>query len=146
MLFDFSLRLEILFGYCYLLLPLSSFQCFNKDPALVLQVFKEERLDRMQVIRLIILVADAGWLPQPLASTIEIIEIIDAADVADLLLLVWRCMHHARASNSNWGGVLDSVPQSVASAEKVQVSFDQVLSFSSFLDVFFLCVILIREP
>uniref|UniRef100_A0A7I4BIE9 Uncharacterized protein n=1 Tax=Physcomitrium patens TaxID=3218 RepID=A0A7I4BIE9_PHYPA len=85
------------------------------------RVFKEERLDRMQVIRLIILVADAGWLPQPLASTIEIIEIIDAADVADLLLLVWRCMHHARASNSNWGGVLDSVPQSVASAEKAQM-------------------------
>ena len=51
--------------------------CYYRNPALLLQVFKEERLDRMQIIRLINLVADAGWLPQPLASTVEIIEIID---------------------------------------------------------------------
>lgn len=96
----------------------------RRDPGLPPpRVFKEERLDRMQVIRLINLVADAGWLPQPLASTIEIIEIIDGADVADLLLLVWRCMHHAMAfGNKSWGGSSDPVvAQTGAPAEKAQV-------------------------
>jgi len=99
----------------------------RRDPGLPPpRVFKEERLDRMQVIRLINLVADAGWLPQPLASTIEIIEVIDGADVADLLLLVWRCMHHAMAfGTKGWGGNSDpvAVPQSGAPAEKAQVSY-----------------------
>lgn len=108
--------------------------CFHRNPACVLQVFKEERLDRMQVIRLINLVADAGWLPQPLASTIEIIEIIDGADVADLLLLVWRCMHHAMAhGNKSWGGSTDPVvPQNGVSVEKAQVSSGQVICCFSF--------------
>ncbi|KAG0556564.1 hypothetical protein KC19_11G062900 [Ceratodon purpureus] len=87
------------------------------------RVFKEERLDRMQIIRLINLVADAGWLPQPLASTIEIIEAIDGADVADLLLLVWRCMHHAMAhGNKSWDESTDPVlPQNGVPAEKAQI-------------------------
>lgn len=85
------------------------------------RVLREEKLDRMQVIRLINLVADAGWLPQPLASTIEIIEIIDGADVADLLLLVWRCMHHAMTfGTKSWGG--DSPPAHPQS-EKAQVCY-----------------------
>ena len=113
----------------------------NVDFCLVLQVFKEERLDRMQVIRLINLVADAGWLPQPLASTIEIIEIIDGADVADLLLLVWRCMHHAMAhGNKSWGGSTDSsVPQTGVPAEKAQVSSGQIVCYIFLLDFIVRC-------
>lgn len=98
----------------------------RRDPGLPPpRVFKEERLDRMHAIRLINLVADAGWLPQPLASTVEIIEAIDAADVADLLLLVWRCMHHAMAFGINgWGGSSDPVvPQSGVSTENTPVRF-----------------------
>jgi hypothetical protein len=85
----------------------------------------------MQIIRLINLVADAGWLPQPLASTVEIIEIIDGADVADLLLLVWRCMHHAMAfGTKSWGGNSDPVaPQSGVPVEKAQVSYLLPLDF-----------------
>lgn len=96
----------------------------------------------MQIIRLINLVADAGWLPQPLASTVEIIEIIDGADVADLLLLVWRCMHHAMAhGNKSWGGSTDPVvPQNGAPAEKAQVSPDQIIRSSS-LDCIFRCAV-----
>lgn len=77
----------------------------------VLQVSEAEKLDRLQVGRLIQLVADTGWLPQPLALTTEIVEVIDGADIADLLLLVWRCMHHAMAFGSkSWGGVSDNPP------------------------------------
>ena len=45
----------------------------------VLQVSEAEKLDRLHVGRLIQLVADTGWLPQPLALTTEIVELIDGA-------------------------------------------------------------------
>ncbi len=76
----------------------------RRDPSVVApgKASKEETFDRLQVIRLIQLVTDAGWLPQPLASSTEIVELIDGADIADLLLLVWRCMHHAMAFGSKY--------------------------------------------
>ncbi|CAM6096311.1 unnamed protein product [Calypogeia fissa] len=68
------------------------------------KVGEMEAWNRIQVSRLIQLVASANWLPQPLAASGEIVSVIDGADIADLLLLVWRCMHHAMAFGSKaWG-------------------------------------------
>lgn len=61
------------------------------------QLGEVEAWNRIQVSRLIQLVASANWLPQSLAASGEIVAVIDGADIADLLLLVWRCMHHAMA-------------------------------------------------
>ena len=83
----------------------------------------------MQVIRLINIVADAGWLPQPLASTIEIVELIDGADIADLLLLVWRCMHHAMTFGAKSWSMSDHViPQNGGSGDPQVCSFCSSIS------------------
>eukprot|EP00850_Spirogloea_muscicola_P006155 SM000029S10450 [mRNA] locus=s29:212610:217369:+ [translate_table: standard] len=50
------------------------------------------------------LVGRAGWLPRPLASCAELVALVDSADVPDLLMLAWRCMHHAMAFGPHsWG-------------------------------------------
>ncbi|KAG6556132.1 hypothetical protein Mapa_002073 [Marchantia paleacea] len=83
----------------------SSFRTRRSHSSPPPKVDENEARSRMQAHRLIQLVASAGWLPNALASSGEIVAVIDGADIADLLLLVWRCMHHAVAFGSKvWGG------------------------------------------
>ncbi|BBN08972.1 hypothetical protein MPTK1_4g16060 [Marchantia polymorpha subsp. ruderalis] len=83
----------------------SSFRTRRSHSSPPPKVDENEARSRMQAHRLIQLVASAGWLPNALASSAEIVSVIDGADIADLLLLVWRCMHHAVAFGSKvWGG------------------------------------------
>lgn len=53
-----------------------------------------DKPDRVQACRLIQMISMAGLLPQPLASSSEIVSLLDAEDMADLLTLVWHLMHH----------------------------------------------------
>ncbi|KAJ7540316.1 hypothetical protein O6H91_10G008700 [Diphasiastrum complanatum] len=78
----------------------SAFQ--TRRPPSFPQVCENEALNRIHVFELIQLVAATGWLPQPVVSCSEVISLIDGADVANLLLLVWRCMHHALVSGKRW--------------------------------------------
>lgn len=90
------------------------------------QVDENEARSRMQAHRLIQLVASAGWLPNALASSAEIVSVIDGADIADLLLLVWRCMHHAVAFGSKvWGGSSSNLQGTRSSTD------GQVLDYST---------------
>eukprot|EP00850_Spirogloea_muscicola_P004548 SM000019S05092 [mRNA] locus=s19:951065:955793:+ [translate_table: standard] len=67
---------------------------------------QEQRLtvEEQRAEELLRLVGRAGWLPRPLASCAELVALLDRADVPDLLMLAWRCMHHAMAFGPHsWG-------------------------------------------
>ncbi|KAL3687834.1 hypothetical protein R1sor_014143 [Riccia sorocarpa] len=96
----------------------STFRTRRSHSAPPPKVDEEETRNRMQVHRLIQLVASAGWLPPPLASSGEVVAVIDGADIADLLLLVWRCMHHAVAfGTKGWGESSANLPGGRASVD-----------------------------